>query len=318
MGNDSMLSCAGLISFVEKNHKDLIFKDINFCPLCFKDAEGIPYTQYNEDKINQKRQQEPFKQTCDYLEKVSKDFFEKIKTYEIDNVYDFLKDEESNKCFHFYHEECKKQKKMKTCRLCENGVTVRNHYMFLDKSGLDYDMQLSHIHRKEFTHDVKLKRKDIKKKFHFHLKFNKEIPEEVRNKYEKRYEMEKFYGKVIPWSEYAEKEASFSKDKKARKEAYKESENKRKAKIAEKRQAVNFCPKCIKGCAVCRENKGDSQGIFAHPSCYAKYKDNRLCGYCGKKAEIGSLWQAHVCGSCSNKVGPYVCYYCRDKIEIDD
>ena len=30
--------------------------------------------------------------------------------------------------------------------------------------------------------------------------------------------MEKFYGKVIPWSEYAEKEASFSKDKKARKE----------------------------------------------------------------------------------------------------
>ena len=150
------------------------------------------------------------------------------------------------------------------------------------------------------------------------MKFNKEIPEEVRNKYEKRYEMEKFYGKVIPWSEYAEKEASFSKDKKARKEAYKESENKRKAKIAEKRQAVNFCPKCIKGCAVCRENKGDSQGLFAHPSCYAKYKDNRLCGYCGKKAEIGSLWQAGVCGSCSNKVGPYVCYYCREKIEIDD
>ena len=163
MGNDSMLSCAGFISFVEKNHKDLIFKDIAFCPLCFKDAEGIPYTQYNEDKINQKRQQEPFKQTCDYLEKVSKDFFEKIKTYEIDNVYDFLKDEESNKCFHFYHEECKKQKKMKTCRLCENGVTVRNHYMFLDKGDLQYDMQLSHIHHKKWTEDVKLKRKKIKK-----------------------------------------------------------------------------------------------------------------------------------------------------------
>ena len=37
-----------------------------------------------------------------------------------------------------------------------------------------------------------------------------------------------------------------------------------------------------------------------------------------KKTEIGALWEAHVCGSCSNKVGPYVCYYCRDKIEIDD
>ena len=55
MGNDSMLSTAGFISFVEKNHKDLIFKDINFCPLCFKDAEGIPYTQYDKDKINQKK-----------------------------------------------------------------------------------------------------------------------------------------------------------------------------------------------------------------------------------------------------------------------
>ena len=52
---------------------------------------------------------------------------------------------------------------MKTCRLCENGVTVRNHYMFLGKGDLKYDMQLGHIHHKEYTHDVKLKRKDIKK-----------------------------------------------------------------------------------------------------------------------------------------------------------
>jgi len=57
MGNDSMLRPGGFISFVEKTHKDLIFKSITFCPLCFKDAEGIPYTQYNEDKINQKREQ---------------------------------------------------------------------------------------------------------------------------------------------------------------------------------------------------------------------------------------------------------------------
>ena len=65
---------------------------------------------------------------------------------------------------------------MKTCRLCDNGVTVRNHYMFLDKGDLQYDMQLSHIHHKKWTEDVKLKRKDIKKKFHFYLKFHKEIP----------------------------------------------------------------------------------------------------------------------------------------------
>lgn len=52
---------------------------------------------------------------------------------------------------------------MKTCRLCDNGVTVRNHYMFLDKGDLQYDMQLSHIHHKKWTEDVKLKRKDIKK-----------------------------------------------------------------------------------------------------------------------------------------------------------
>lgn len=319
MGNDSMLRPGGFISFVEKTHKDLIFKSITFCPLCFKDAEGIPYTQYNQDKINQKREQEPYKQTCDYLEKVSKDFFEKIKTYEIDNVYDFLKDEESNKCFHFYHEECKKQKKMKTCLLCKNGVTVRNQYMFLyGKGDVDYDMQLSHIHHIKNTFDLNYGKKDLKKKFHYYLQFHKEIPEEVRNKYAKRYEMEKFYKKVIPWSEYAEKEASFSKDKKARKEAYKESENKRKAKIAEKRKAVNFCPNCIKECAVCRERREGSQCAFAHPSCYEKYKKDRLCGYCGKKTEIGALWEAHVCGSCSNKVGPYVCYYCRDKIEIDD
>ena len=131
--------------------------------------------------------------------------------------------------------------------------------------------------------------------------------------------MEKFYGKVIHWSEYEEKEASYPKDKKARKEAYKEAENEKREKIAEKRQAVNFCPDCIKVCAICRERSEGTfdQGIFAHPSCNEKYRKNRLCGQCGEKTEIGGLFHAHVCGTCSHKVGPYDCFFCRDKIEID-
>ena len=61
--------------------------------------------------------------------------------------------------------------------------------------------------------------------------------------------MEKFYGKVIPWSEYAEKEASFSKDKKARKEAYENQlEEWRVAREARKEanHRKDFCIVCGK------------------------------------------------------------------------
>ena len=40
------------------------------------------------------------------------------------------------------------------------------------------------------------------------IQTNKEIPEEVKNKYNHRYEMEKFYKKKIPWNEYKRKRLS--------------------------------------------------------------------------------------------------------------
>lgn len=192
--------------------------------------------------------------------------------------------------------------------------------MFLNGHGcLYYSMQLSHIHGLKFTHDVKLEKKDLKKTLLFYIKTRKDIPEEVRNKYTKRYEMEKFYGKVIHWSEYEEKEASYPKDKKARKETYEESHNEMYAKIAEKRQAVNFCPDCIKECGVCGERTESTfhVGVLAHPSCNERYRKNRLCGKCGEKTEIGGLFHGHVCGSCCHKVSAFHCFFFRDKIEID-
>lgn len=109
MGNDLESTVRDFIQFVERTQENFVFKSINFCPICFKDDKGFSFREYGKNKINQKREEESLKKNCDYLKKVKKDFFEKVKNQEIDNIYDFLKDEESNKCFHFYHEECKKK-----------------------------------------------------------------------------------------------------------------------------------------------------------------------------------------------------------------
>ena len=320
MGNTLESTIYDFTDFVERTQENLVFKSINFCPVCFKDDEGISFREYGKDKINQKREEESLKKICDYLKQVKKDFFEKIKTYEIDNFYDFLKDEESNKCFHFYHEECKKKKHIKACPLCKNGITVRNHFMFLNGYGNDFRLQLKKMHGLEDTEFIQgLGEKKLKKDLLYKINTLKNIPEEVRNKYRKRYEMEKFYGKVIHWSEYEEKEASYPKDKEEKEEAKKEAREKKYAKIAEKRQAVQFCPDCCKGCGICGK-KSDStfhQGVFAHPSCNERYKKNRLCGSCGVKTEIGGSFQGHVCGSCAHTVSSFHCFFCRDKIEID-
>ena len=178
--------------------KRILNKEINFCPICFKDDESISFKEYGKNRINEKKEKQSIKEICDYLKKVKTDFFEKVKNYEIDNIYEFLKEPESNKCFHFYHEKCKKEKHIKDCPLCNNGCTVRNHFMILNELNdkydwhCEFDFELEYIHGLD-TYRRKLEKKNLKRYLLRKIEKNKEIPEEVKNKYMKRYEMEKFY-----------------------------------------------------------------------------------------------------------------------------
>ena len=60
--------------YIEKSQENFVFKSITFCPIYLKDDEGEPFTKYNLNKIEQKREKESVKQLCDYLKKLKKLF----------------------------------------------------------------------------------------------------------------------------------------------------------------------------------------------------------------------------------------------------
>ena len=77
---------------------------------------------------------------------------------------------------------------------------------------------------------------DIKQGVINRIQAHKEIPEEVRNKYNHRYEMKKFYKKRIPWSQYEEKDSHFLQDKEERE---KEIQERREHKREREREKYN-------------------------------------------------------------------------------
>ena len=110
----------------------------------------------------------------------------------------FSKSQNLINAFIFTTKNEKKEKHIKDCPLCNNGCTVRNHFMILNELNdkydwhCEFDFELEYIHGLD-TYRRKLEKKNLKRDLLRKIEKNKEIPEEVKNKYMKRYEMEKFY-----------------------------------------------------------------------------------------------------------------------------
>ena len=76
----------------------------------------------------------------------------------------------------------KKKKHIKACPLCKNGITVRNHFMFLNGYGNDFRLQLKKMHGLEDTEFIQgLGKKELKKDLLYKINTLKNIPEEEIN-----------------------------------------------------------------------------------------------------------------------------------------
>ena len=203
----------------------------------------------------------------------------------------------------------------------------------------EFDFELEYIHGLD-TYRRKLEKKNLKRDLLRKIEKNKEIPEEVKNKYMKRYEMEKFYlRKGNTMERIWRKKSHFNEDKEKRRIARKRQEEKEeeerrernrqkkaeqnyddedyntnKSNKKEKEEQVTFCTDCAKSCIYCGKFGRGSSLVHVHSSCNERYKKNSVCPKCGKKLYGASRQSGAFCGGCFKHVNH--CYFCSEKFSI--
>ena len=108
------------------HRKDIIQKFTNICCICQKDKNGYYYTTYSKGK--KKLSNNSSTDMCvDRCFKRESNFIDEVYYKRIEKLGEFLCDQSEN-CYHFYHEGCKDKKV--GCVFCYFGYSVQNAHTF--------------------------------------------------------------------------------------------------------------------------------------------------------------------------------------------
>lgn len=163
----------------------------NFCIFCFR-SKREDINLYNILDINYKNKY--IKTVVNKKEQYEQEILDKINKGIIENeehLIEYFNKEE--KCKHFFHEECKKNRKIKGCFLCKKGFTPRFISIFFPMITKE-KQENPPIRWNEFLFKINAKKDDEKqnfnilllKKIRVFLMKNEMINKEIREKYEKR------------------------------------------------------------------------------------------------------------------------------------
>ena len=163
----------------------------NFCIFCFR-SKREDINLYNILDINYKNKY--IKTVVNKKEQYEKEIVDIINKGIIENeehLIEYFNKEE--KCKHFFHEECKKKRKMKNCFLCKIGFTPRFISIFFPLITKE-KQEKPPITWNELLFIINAKKEDEKQNFNMFLRRkirdflmkNEMINKEIREKYEKR------------------------------------------------------------------------------------------------------------------------------------
>ena len=263
------------------------------------------------------------------------DFITKINNQQINIFETFFKNPSGIKCYHFFHEKCRKSKS-KGCELCKNGFAVQNINLFGSINSFTLaEILFKYRFGKYYFHGYKFPFYEFDKTAHKYIQDCNEISEEAKKIYSKKNKLEckywknvfnkkcreislndiKKYGDEIENKLLEEYNAEIAKqEKNMSNKSYSESSSSSSPK-KESAVFVSFCTSCGSNCVFCgHEKAGTSQNrVKAHKSCSGS---NKKCNSCGKS--VVGLMQPYgfFCTACNSKgkLKYNLCYFCKEKL----